>query len=107
MTRTVGTSRAISRSTHDAAVFVDDRPEDLAPGLDVLSVSPYLSEDPHDHGYARCRSGPGCLTEGPIEGTVLMPGNLTPPPPGDMIATANPFAIPIETEARGKPCPVH
>jgi phosphoglycolate phosphatase-like HAD superfamily hydrolase len=32
------------------AVFVDDRPEDLAPGLDVLSVSPYLSEDPHDHG---------------------------------------------------------
>jgi hypothetical protein len=29
---------------------VDDRPEDLAPGLDVLSVSPYLSEDPHDHG---------------------------------------------------------
>ena len=31
------------------AVFVDDRPEDLASGLEVLSVSPYLSEDPHDH----------------------------------------------------------
>jgi long-chain acyl-CoA synthetase len=32
------------------AVFVDDRPEDLAPELDVLAVSPYLSDDPHDHG---------------------------------------------------------
>jgi long-chain acyl-CoA synthetase len=32
------------------AVFVDDRPEDLAPDLDVLAVSPYLSDDPHDHG---------------------------------------------------------
>jgi hypothetical protein len=32
------------------AVFVDDRPEDLAPDLDVLAVSPYLSSDPHDHG---------------------------------------------------------
>ncbi len=31
-------------------VFVDDRPEDLAPDLEVLSVSPYLSDDPHDHG---------------------------------------------------------
>jgi long-chain acyl-CoA synthetase len=32
------------------AVFVDDRPEDLAPDLHVLAVSPYLSDDPHDHG---------------------------------------------------------
>jgi long-chain acyl-CoA synthetase len=34
------------------AVFVDDRPEDLARDLDVdvLAVSPYLSHDPHDHG---------------------------------------------------------
>jgi long-chain acyl-CoA synthetase len=32
------------------AVFVDDRPEDLAHDLDVLAVSPYLSDDPHDHG---------------------------------------------------------
>ena len=32
------------------AVFVDDRPEDLAPHLEVLAVSPYLAEDPHDHG---------------------------------------------------------
>ena len=32
------------------AVFVDDRPEDLASGLEVLPVSPYLSDDPHDRG---------------------------------------------------------
>lgn len=33
-----------------AAVFVDDRPEDLPPDLDVLAVSPYLSDDPFDRG---------------------------------------------------------
>jgi phosphoglycolate phosphatase-like HAD superfamily hydrolase len=33
-----------------SVVFVDDRPEDLAMDLDVLAVSPYLSEDPHDRG---------------------------------------------------------
>lgn len=32
------------------AVFVDDRPEDLADGLDVIAVSPYLVEDPYDRG---------------------------------------------------------
>jgi hypothetical protein len=32
------------------AVFVDDRPEDLAPSLDVIPVSPYLSDDPFDRG---------------------------------------------------------
>ena len=31
-------------------VFVDDRPEDLAGNLDVLAVSPYLSDDVHDRG---------------------------------------------------------
>ncbi len=31
-------------------VFVDDRPEDLPRELEVLAVSPYLAEDPHDHG---------------------------------------------------------
>jgi long-chain acyl-CoA synthetase len=35
------------------ATFVDDRPEDLARDLDVLVVSPYLSDDPHDHGLQR------------------------------------------------------
>jgi phosphoglycolate phosphatase-like HAD superfamily hydrolase len=34
----------------DEGVFVDDRPEDLAAGLDVVSVSPYLSDDPYDRG---------------------------------------------------------
>lgn len=40
--------------TFDAsrAVFVDDRPEDLATDLDVLAVSPYLAPDPHDRGLA-------------------------------------------------------
>ena len=31
-------------------VFVDDRPEDLPHELEVIAVSPYLSEDPHDRG---------------------------------------------------------
>jgi hypothetical protein len=31
-------------------VFVDDRPEDLARDLRVITVSPYLSDDPHDRG---------------------------------------------------------
>lgn len=34
------------------SVFVDDRPEDLAPHLDVVVVPPYLSDDPHDRGLA-------------------------------------------------------
>ena len=43
-----------SHLTLDAsrAVFVDDRPEDLAIDLDVLAVSPYLAPDPHDRGLA-------------------------------------------------------
>jgi phosphoglycolate phosphatase-like HAD superfamily hydrolase len=31
-------------------VFVDDRREDLSGELDVVAVSPYLSDDPHDRG---------------------------------------------------------
>jgi long-chain acyl-CoA synthetase len=31
-------------------VFVDDRPEDLADTLDVIAVSPYLSDDAFDRG---------------------------------------------------------
>ena len=34
----------------EGAVFVDDRPEDLPKHLDVLAVSPYISDDPHDRG---------------------------------------------------------
>ncbi len=36
--------------TGSLAIFVDDRPEDLGHDLDVLAVSPYLSDDPHDRG---------------------------------------------------------
>jgi long-chain acyl-CoA synthetase len=32
------------------AIFVDDRPEDLSPGLTVVAVRPYLADDPHDRG---------------------------------------------------------
>jgi phosphoglycolate phosphatase-like HAD superfamily hydrolase len=35
-----------------AVVFVDDRPEDLPLGADVVGVSPYLSPNPHDRGLA-------------------------------------------------------
>ena len=43
-----------SHLTLDAsnAVFVDDRPEDLAVDLEVLAVSPYLAPDPFDCGLA-------------------------------------------------------
>ena len=33
------------------AVFVDDRPEDLARSLAVIAVSPYLSDDPFDRAF--------------------------------------------------------
>lgn len=35
---------------HDGAVFVDDRPEDLPDDAEVIAVSPYLSDNPHDGG---------------------------------------------------------
>lgn len=31
-------------------VFVDDRPEDMPVGAEVIAVSPYLSHNPHDRG---------------------------------------------------------
>ena len=31
-------------------VFVDDRPEDMPEGADVIAVTPYLTNDPHDRG---------------------------------------------------------
>jgi hypothetical protein len=34
----------------DGVVFVDDRPEDLPLGADVVAVSPYLSHNRHDRG---------------------------------------------------------
>ena len=59
-----------------AAVFVDDRPEDLAAPLDVLAVSPYLGGGPARPGpRAVARTGPGCQRDrrGVIEDTVLRP----------------------------------
>lgn len=32
------------------AVFVDDRPEDMPDDADVVPVSPYIAQDPHDRG---------------------------------------------------------
>jgi long-chain acyl-CoA synthetase len=40
-------------------VFVDDRPEDLAEELEVIAVSPYLSDDPHDRGLRAVARRPG------------------------------------------------
>lgn len=34
----------------EGAVFIDDRPEDLPVGAEVVAVSPYLAPDPHDRG---------------------------------------------------------
>lgn len=33
-------------------VFVDDRPEDLSPDAEVIAVSPYIADNPHDRGLA-------------------------------------------------------
>jgi hypothetical protein len=34
----------------DGVVFVDDRPEDIPIGAEVIGVSPYLDPNPHDRG---------------------------------------------------------
>jgi hypothetical protein len=36
----------------DGVVFVDDRPDDLPVGADVIAVAPYLAPNPHDRGLA-------------------------------------------------------
>lgn len=33
-------------------VFVDDHPEDLPAGAEVIAVSPYIAPNPHDRGLA-------------------------------------------------------
>ena len=44
-----------------AAVFVDDRPEDMPVGAEVIGVTPYLAGNPHDRGLepAALRAGLG------------------------------------------------
>jgi phosphoglycolate phosphatase-like HAD superfamily hydrolase len=36
----------------EAAIFVDDRPEDMPVGAQVIAVAPYLVENPRDRGLA-------------------------------------------------------
>jgi long-chain acyl-CoA synthetase len=36
-----------------AAVFVDDRPEDVPVGAHVVALHPYIAHNPHDRGFAR------------------------------------------------------
>jgi hypothetical protein len=33
-------------------VFVDDRPEDMPVGADIIAVFPYLAMNPHDRGLS-------------------------------------------------------
>jgi phosphoglycolate phosphatase-like HAD superfamily hydrolase len=42
-------------------VFVDDRPEDLPLGADVIAVRPYLGADPHDRGLAAALQRAGAI----------------------------------------------
>ncbi len=37
----------------DGVVFVDDRPDDMPLGADVIAVSPYLAPNPRDRGLDR------------------------------------------------------
>jgi phosphoglycolate phosphatase-like HAD superfamily hydrolase len=41
---------------HRRVVFVDDRPEDMPEDAEVIAVSPYLGQNPHDRGLAPARS---------------------------------------------------
>jgi long-chain acyl-CoA synthetase len=45
-----------------AAVFVDDRPEDMPDGAEVIGVSPYLVHNPHDRGLAPATARAGIGT---------------------------------------------
>jgi long-chain acyl-CoA synthetase len=51
----------------DRAVFVDDRPEDLGPELEVMAVSPYLSEDTHDRALEAVARRTGLAPPNPID----------------------------------------
>ena len=51
----------------DRAVFVDDRPEDLGLELDVITVSPYLSEDAHDRALEAVARRTGLVAPNPME----------------------------------------
>jgi phosphoglycolate phosphatase-like HAD superfamily hydrolase len=44
---------------HRRVVFVDDRPEDMPEDAEVIAVSPYLGQNPHDRGLAGARARAG------------------------------------------------
>lgn len=43
----------------DSVVFVDDRPEDMPVGAEVVAVAPYLVDNPHDRGLAAAANRAG------------------------------------------------
>ena len=45
-----------------STIFVDDRPEDMAVGAQVIGVAPYLVENPRDRGLAAAASRAGLTT---------------------------------------------
>ena len=50
-------------SDPSAAVFVDDRPEDLPVGARAIAVSPYLAANPHDRGLDPAARAAGLLQD--------------------------------------------
>ena len=54
------------------AVFVDDHPEDLPAWIDVIAVSTYLSDNPHDRGLAEAgRRGESAKASPPTSARTL------------------------------------
>jgi long-chain acyl-CoA synthetase len=47
----------------DSVVFVDDRPEDMPLGAEVVAVAPYLVDNPHDRGLAAAADRAGLFVE--------------------------------------------
>jgi long-chain acyl-CoA synthetase len=48
-----GRYRPTFHPTLEGAVFIDDRPEDMPVGANVIAVSPYIAHNPHDRGLAK------------------------------------------------------
>lgn len=45
----------------DGVVFVDDRPEDMPVGADVIAVRPYIADNAHDTGLAPAAARAGLI----------------------------------------------
>jgi hypothetical protein len=50
------------RADLDSLVFVDDRPEDMPVGAEVVAVAPYLVDNPYDRGLAPVAARAGQAT---------------------------------------------